>query len=163
MSDDAAIPEKRLLDKLLAERDELDQHIAFLEKRLGVSGAARTAPLGPSRNQEDVSNYSPLIGEFFGLSRPQAAASLLKKAKQNLTTNQIFETLKEAGYEGLSTKNAFNGLYTALIRASEVTKVAPNTWGLREWYPHLKEVKKRVPVTSLDGELPLNSTERERK
>jgi DNA-directed RNA polymerase delta subunit len=55
-------------------------------------------------------------------------------------------------------------LYTALTRSGDVRKVAPNTWGLREWYPHLKEPKKRIPVISnAEDVLPLGPTERESK
>jgi hypothetical protein len=143
-------PEQQLLEKLVAERAELDQHIAFLQRRLKlpVNGASGTSSASSPTEQ----SFGIQKGEFYGLSRPQAAAALLKKVKQNLTTNQIFENLKESGYEGLANKNAFNGLYTALSRASEVTKVAPNTWGLREWFPHLKESKKRVPTMTFDDD-----------
>jgi len=157
MENQAPTLERQLLDKLLAERADLDQHIALLQKRLGLEGTssppqAMTVPLDSLNVQK---------GEFYGMSRPQAAAALLRKAKQTLTTNQIFDRLRETGYDGLSGKNAFNGLYTALSRASEVTKVAPNTWGLREWYPHLKEPKKRVPITpeNLPDALPLNESD----
>ena len=146
--------EQQLLEKLLAERADLDQHIGLLQKRLGRNSTgdvafASSAPSG-SFSASELSAFGIQKGEFFGLSRPQAAAALLKKVRQNLTTNQIFEALKESGFD-VSGKNALNGLYTALTRNSEIRKVAPNTWGLREWYPHLKEAKKRVPVISNEG------------
>jgi hypothetical protein len=137
-------PEQVLLDKLLAERAEMDRLIAFLQKRRGMSPDATPSVISSSGETQ-----TPMKGEFFGLSRPAAAAALLKRVRRNLTTNEIFELLRESGYDGLSTKNAFNGLYTALSRSSEVTKVAPNTWGLRAHYPHLKDAKKR-PVTNGD-------------
>jgi DNA-directed RNA polymerase delta subunit len=100
-------------------------------------------------------------GEFYGLSRPQAATALLRKVGKPLTTTQIFEGLKEASFD-VSGKNALNVLYTALKRSGDVRKVAPNTWGLREWYPHLKEPKKRIPVISnAEDVLPLEPRERE--
>jgi len=72
--------------------------------------------------------------------------------------SQIFEGLKEASFD-VSGKNALNVLYTALTRSGDVRKVAPNTWGLREWYPHLKEPKKRIPVISnADDVLPPEPT-----
>ncbi len=89
------------------------------------------------------------------------AAALLKKARQTLTTNQIFEGLKESGFD-VSGKNALSGLYTALSRAADVRKVAPNTWGLREWYPHLKEAKKRTVLT-MEDVLPRDEVESEKK
>lgn len=157
MTDNGAQPERQLLEKLLAEREELDRHIAFLQKRLGASDA-----FVPPASASPIAAYGAQKGEFYGLSRPQAAAALLRKARRALTTNEIFEALRETGYD-LSGKNAFNGLYTALSRASEVIKVAPNTWGLREQYPHLKEPKKRVPTITFDNmkALPLGDNEKE--
>lgn len=159
-------PERELLTKLLAERAELDQHITFLQKRLGeahLSGSESVSTGSSSPNPfsvERLGSSGIQRGEFFGLSRPQAAAALLKKAKQTLTTTEIFEALRETGYD-VSGKNALNGLYTALSRNAEIKKVAPNTWGLREWYPHLKE-KKRVPVITMGGDvLPRDESEGE--
>ena len=147
-TDKAREPEQDLLEKLLSEREELDRHIAFLQKRLGISSEGGISP-SASTSPRDIGSPGIQKGEFFGLSRPQAAVALLRKLNRNLTTNQIFERLKESGYEGLSNRNAFNGLYTALIRSSEVAKVAPNTWGLREKYPHLKE-RKRPQASQVD-------------
>jgi hypothetical protein len=137
-------PEQELLEKLLSERDELDRHISFLQKRLGMDSADNPSTPSPNQRYIDATRTEIQKGEFYGLSRPQAAVALLRKRNKNLTTNQIFEALKESGYEGLSNRNAFNGLYTALIRSPEVAKVAPNTWGLREKYPHLKEKKQTL-------------------
>jgi hypothetical protein len=157
-------PERELLAKLLAERAELDQHILFLQKRLGEAGSTpETVALGSPQSPttfsvERLASSGIQRGEFFGLSRPQAAAALLKKAKQTLTTTEIFEALRETGYD-VSGKNALNGLYTALSRNMEIKKVAPNTWGLREWYPHLKEPKRRIPVMTNDDLPPLKLEE----
>jgi len=163
--EEAQALERQLLDKLLAERVELDQHIAFLQRRLGmpvsVTGSASpsvTLSVGPV----DIASSGVHPGEFYGLSRPQAATALLRKVGKPLTTTQIFEGLKEASFD-VSGKNALNVLYTALTRSGDVRKVAPNTWGLREWYPHLKEPKKRIPIVSNEDVLPLEATERERK
>lgn len=163
--EEAQAPEKQMLDKLLAERAELDQHIAFLQKRLGlpVSPSASLSPTTMASGSVDLASSGVHPGEFYGLSRPQAATAFLRKVGKPLTTTQIFEGLREASFD-VSGKNALNVLYTALSRSPEVRKVAPNTWGLREWYPHLKEPKKRMPVTSdADDVLPLEATERKGK
>ena len=161
--------ERQLLEKLLAERADLDQHIALLQKRLGAgysenSGGSTSASGGLSSPQELLNRAGVLKGEFYGMSRPQAAIALLKKLpKTPLTTNQIFEALKDSGLE-LGGKNALNGLYTSLSRLPEIRKVAPNTWGLKEWYPHLKEPKKRIPVMSNEpSALTIEEIEREDK
>lgn len=127
MSDDKS-PEKLLLDKLLAERAELDQLIAILQKRLDIAELSDPAALIPPEFSTSVKK-----GDFDGLSRPQATVALLKKLRRTLSTNEIFELLKEGGQD-MSGKNAFNALYTALSRTPDLKKVAPNTWGLREWY-----------------------------
>lgn len=162
--------ERQLLEKLLAERADLDQHIALLQKRLGGGysenlGASTPTPTGGLSSLQELLNRAGVLkGEFYGMSRPQAAIALLKKLpKTPLTTNQIFEALKDSGLE-LGGKNALNGLYTSLSRLPEVRKVAPNTWGLREWYPHLKEPKKRIPVMSNEpSALTIEEIEREDK
>lgn len=157
--------EQQLLDKLLGERAELDQHITFLQKRLGLPLTVSTSasPSAITTGPVDLANAGIQRGEFFGLSRPQAASALLRKVGKPLTTTQIFEGLKDASYD-VSGKNALNGLYTALSRAADIRKVAPNTWGLREWYPHLKEPKKRIPIVSNEDDiLPLGPAEGERK
>lgn len=142
--DNSTSAEKELLEKLLAERVELDRHIAFLQKRIGS-----LPDIDPPQSSlwdygGRPKGYQVQRGEFYGMSRSQAAVALLKKTgKLALTTNEIFEALNESGLD-MSGKNAFNGLYTALSRTAEVRKVAPNTWGLREWYPHLKDLKKKA-------------------
>jgi hypothetical protein len=147
--------EEQMLEKLIAERAEIDQQIAFLQKRVGGSISPESAPaISGGLNTNDIRG---LRGAFYGLSRPQAASALLKRYGKPLTTNEIFEALRDSGFD-VSGKNAFNGLYTALSRAADVRKVAPNTWGLREWYPLAKEPpKKRTPAhASNDDVLPLN-------
>src|ERR1051326_8045437 len=109
MEENAAI-ERQMLEKLLAERVELDQHIAFLQKRLGL-------PVSPSASMSPSASVSPPAvdlassgvhpGEFYGLSRPQAATALLRKVGKPLTTPQIFEGLKDASFD-VSGKNALN-------------------------------------------------------
>jgi hypothetical protein len=161
MNDELAL-ERQLLEKLLIERSELDRHIAFLQKRLGggvvslENGPPVSAPAG-SFSAGDLTAMGIQKGEFYGLSRPQAAAALLKKVKQNLTTSQIFEALKETGFD-VSGKNALNGLYTALSRNTDIRKVAPNTWGLREWYPHLKDIKKKPSLNLSDQRVLIRET-----
>lgn len=161
MEENAAL-ERQMLEKLLAERAELDQYIAFLQRRLGLSTSTPSgSPSVISAASVDLASSGVHPGEFYGLSRPQAATALLRKVGKPLTTTQIFEGLKEASFD-VSGKNALNVLYTALARSGDVRKVAPNTWGLREWYPHLKEPKKRIPVFSnAEDVLPLESRDRE--
>jgi hypothetical protein len=118
--------EKQLLDKLRAERKELDQLIVAIEKRMGIV---------PCADEEDESEEFAVFiasGQFAGLSRSQAAIQLLKQVDRALTTPQIFEFLKSGGAD-MSNKNSLNALYTALKRAPEIQKVKPNTWGLKEW------------------------------
>ena len=52
----------------------------------------------------------------------------------------------------MSGKNTMSALYTALVRRPETKKVAKNTWGLKEWYPHLEESKDTERKTDADQE-----------
>jgi len=131
--------EKRFLESLLAERAELDLHIAFLRKRLGVSEEVTTETITTSKQADRISVKQ---GEFYGLSRAEAAIKLLSKYGHALSTNEIVETLKETGLESMFIKNALPALYTSLSRHQEVCRVSKNTWGLKKWYPYLKDKKK---------------------
>jgi hypothetical protein len=130
---------KRLLETLLVERAELDLHIAFLRKRLGASEEAPAEAPAVSRTADRVGVKQ---GEFFGLSRAEAAIKLLSKYGQALSTNDIAEKLRESGLESMFAKNALTAMYTSLSRHQEVCRVSKNTWGLKKWYPHLKDKKK---------------------
>lgn len=143
-TDDIKNAEKLLLEKYLAERSHLDQLIAGLQKRLGIAQTSEASPLIPP----DLSTIVQK-GEFSGMSRPQAATALLRKVNRSLSTNEIFELLKESGLD-MSGKNAFTALYTALSRNSDVRKVAPNTWGLKEWSSQPMGVKKSDPAVDED-------------
>lgn len=141
MSDENT-PERILLDKLLAERSELDQLIVILQKRLNLEPTDLIPPEFSTTVQE---------GDFAGLSRPQAAMALLRKVKRTLSTNEIFELLKKGGQD-MSGKNAFIALYTALSRSPELKKAAPNTWGLAEWYKPPKVVREVEKKQELDDD-----------
>lgn len=131
--------EKRFLESLLAERAELDLHITFLRKRLGVSEEATTEATTTPKLTDRISVKQ---GEFYGLSRAEAAIKLLSKYGHALSTNELVEKLKESGLVSMFAKNALPAMYTSLSRHQEVCRVSKNTWGLKKWYPHLKDKKK---------------------
>lgn len=135
MSDNEITLEQRLLEKLLAEREELDAQIAFLQRRIGQPLA-----VAPPANEASVVQVQK--GEFFGMSRAEAAIALLRKVRRTMSTNEIFESLAETGFD-LSGKNVMSALYTTLLRHSDLRRVAKNTWGLKEWYPHLRDQPKK--------------------
>jgi hypothetical protein len=162
MSDtDNMSAERQFLEKLLAERAELDQLIIAVQKRLGKTENVEII------NHTVNETLSVNKGEFFGMSRAEAAIALLRKLKRTLSTNDIFKMLEESGLD-MAGKNVLGSLYTSLTRHSETRRVAPNTWGLKEWYPHLKDAplkdaKKKAgrtvdPEPTLDDEEPRPQT-----
>jgi hypothetical protein len=132
-------PERLLLDKLLLERDELDQMISILQRRLSRGDTAEISV--PTAKSEVVIGE----GELFGMSRADAAIALLTKLKRTLSTTEIYNALEESGVD-MRGKNALSSLYTSLMRHSHTRRVAPNTWGLKAWYPHLKDSKRDKSV-----------------
>jgi HB1, ASXL, restriction endonuclease HTH domain len=151
MSDNDITLEQRLLEKLLAERDELDTQIAFLQRRIGQ-------PLAAASSVTAESTSAPVQkGEFFGMSRAEAAIALLRKVKRTMSTNEIFDSLAESGLD-LSGKNVLGALYTTLLRHSDLRRVAKNTWGLREWYPHLRDQPKKKNGGSTEPQADLEPT-----
>lgn len=138
---------EELLRTLLEERAELDRLISALQKRLGPSERVGTqaALFGAepkTANSDSALPFGLQTGQFFGLSRPEAAIALLTRATRPLSTNEIVETLKVTGYD-VSGKNVLSAFYTALKRHPELRRVAKNTWGLKKWYPNLKDTGKK--------------------
>jgi hypothetical protein len=155
MSDaDRMNPERVLLENLLLERSELDQVISILERRLSRTEDARISA--------SIARSGLAIGkgEFSGMSRAEAAIALLTKLKRPLSTSEIYKAIEESGLD-MSGKNALTSLYTALMRHPDTRRVAPNTWGLKAWYPHLKDSKRKKAVQS--GELTLGPEEDDQK
>lgn len=154
MSENDITLEQRLLEKLLAEREELDVQISFLQKRIGQplpTSAPANEPVRGLASGAIRPESTPIRkGEFFGMTRAEAAIALLGKLKRTMSTNEIFDVLSESGLD-MSGKNVLSSLYTTLLRHPDLRRVAKNTWGLKQWYPHLREQPKKKNGSDLSS------------
>jgi hypothetical protein len=141
------------LEKLRADRDELNALILGIEKRLGiVSNTGKQATgsneVGPTVNI-DVSDIP--VGFFHNLGQAAAAEKLLRlNPGHPLTSQAIMETFRKSGVQSTS-KNAMTILYTTLKRHPKFERVANKAWGLAEWYP---EKRKRADKDDDEIEVP---------
>ena len=88
------------------------------------------------RSAEGVSpHFYP--GQFYGKSQTGAAADVLKVYGKPQRTKAILEASSRAGLN-VGGSNPEANLYRTLLRSKEFIKVAPDTWGLVDWYPQAK-------------------------
>jgi len=76
-------------------------------------------------------------GQFYGKSQTGAAADVLKMYGKPQRTKAILEALSKAELN-VGGSNPEANLYRSLLRGREFIRVAPDTWGLADWYPQAK-------------------------
>jgi hypothetical protein len=143
--------EKAILSEWMRERDDLDNLISGLQKRIAArSGAAGAVPASTGKIAPD---------EFFRLSTPEAIKKYLKiVGKPARSTTDIIDGLKAGGMD-----TNYTNVYTALMRLQKrdavIAKVGEN-WGLDEWYPAAPlSVKVKAAVAAAQGAEPLPEEE----
>lgn len=116
--------------EIKAVEEKYDQAIAAIELVMGSS------PLGDvqgyrSRESGDIRIN---VGEFHGMPFTSAARAILQKTnRQPLKTEQIVRYIEASGRK-IEAKNPAATVYSSLTRNPDFELVAPNTWGLAEWY-----------------------------
>jgi hypothetical protein len=122
------------LEQLKKEREELNQLILGLERKLGIGDDHAEVTTSNAPKMKLTIDDVPM-GFFHNLSQPQAAEKLLRlNPGQPLTTQDMLDAFRKSGMV-LNPKNAATILYTALTRNPKFERVAKKTWGLSEWYP----------------------------
>jgi hypothetical protein len=93
--------------------------------------------------------------EFYGQPLATAIRLVLERRRAgglgSVTVNDIYDVLVEGGYkfDAKNEENAKRGLYSTLTKSSNTFHRLPNgSYGLREWYPNLKE---RAPKSEANG------------
>ena len=130
-----------LLAELMEERVNLDNMIAWVQKRMAQNGVTSlTAPITISKPNEPQRFPRFSSDAFFRMSVPTAIKAYLNFVKQPANANDIVDGLKNGGLTTRS-KNLYATVYPTLLRmksANEVVKVDKRQWGLAEWYPARK-------------------------
>lgn len=143
---------RQLLDKWLAQRDDLTKLIEALQRDLGQSsestgnGNVAITPLaGGLRASGQLSTVHLQVkpGEFYGMSHTEAAQAYLRKVGHAVHVDKILEVLQAGGVK-MAGKTPKANLYTALVRGTKrFVLVSPGTFGLAEFYPARKVVDKK--------------------
>ena len=143
---------RQLLEKWLAQRDDLTKLIEALQRDLGQSfestgnsNVANTQLAGTARASAQVSAALLYVkpGEFYGMSHTEAAQAYLRKVGHAVHIDKILEMLQAGGVK-MDTKTPKANLYTALVRGTRrFVLVSPSTFGLAEFYPTRKVVDKK--------------------
>lgn len=143
----------RKREGLLAELSKVNTAIGAIEELAGKplstpadanSGVAAESTLTELPSKE-LGTIRP--DEYFGLSQGQAAKKYLQKVGHAAHIEEIMKGITQGGIRvaGNSTRN----LYIALVRnTTDFVLVGTNTFGLREFYPHLKRGKKESKPTT---------------
>ena len=117
-----------------------DSLIVNLEAVLGEGQGqqfASTASTAP-----EVGEVHITVGEFHGMPYTSTAGAILQKTNRKpLKTHDILRHIEKSGRK-VEGKNPVGTIYSSLKRNRDFELVAPNTWGLAEWYS--KKRKKNV-------------------
>lgn len=133
---------QKLLADLMAERANLDNMIAWVEKRISQDGTVPSVASVAAVKPGEPKRYPRMLASdaFFRMSVPDAIKAYLGIMKRPANANEITEGLKQGGFTTRS-KNLYATVYPTLLRmknANEVVKVDKRRWGLTEWYPSRK-------------------------
>ena len=142
------------LDVARRDRQELDQLIGYLSRRLGVSeddeSAGQTRGTGGGQTPPDVIPSTLVAdGEFFGMSATKATKALLNKLGRTrpLKTREIFDAIKKGGVNPATP----DVLYKSLARSKDFELASKGTWGLSEWYGNRSRKSRRDPGNDESG------------
>lgn len=136
---------------LLAELAKVNTAIGAIEElsgsppsmptSAGNSAILESTPVSLSKESPPKELGAIRPDEYFGLSQGQAAKKYLQRVGHAVSIDEIIKGITQGGIKlaGDTRKN----LYITLVRnTAEFVLVGPNTFGLREFYPHLRRGKK---------------------
>jgi hypothetical protein len=126
--------------------DKYDPAIAALE--ILLNGGAINRIESPAVEGAEVQIK---IGEFHGMPTTSATKVILQRANRPLRTDDIVRHIEKSGRK-LEAANPAGNIYSSLKRNPDFELVAPNTWGLAEWYPNRSRKSKSAPSVAAKTE-----------
>jgi hypothetical protein len=139
---------RSILSGFLKNRDDIELVLELAKKILALPSVA-AQPLRPDVADQVSSGEGALVqfysGQFYGRSQTAATAEVLKIYGKPQKTKAILEALTKAELK-VGGRKPEGTLYRTLLRSKEFTRVAPDTWGLSEWYPDAKLKPIPTPV-----------------
>lgn len=126
-----------------------DNAIAAIEAVRG--GLAIQVNSSDATGQGDSADQITIaIGEFHGMPYTNAARVILQKTgRKVLTTREILNFIEKSGRK-VEVKNPAGTIYSSLTKNADFELVAPNTWGLAEWYGKKRKSNKSVATRTLE-------------
>ncbi len=129
---------EKVLNDLLAERNELDRMISWVKNRLGRADVEPGAPAVALAKMPESTRFGRLAKDaFFRMSVSDAIKAYLSFAKKPQSARDITDALIAGGLT-FKAKNLYQTVFPTLSRMAketgEVAKLKDNTWGLSEWY-----------------------------
>ncbi|SRR5216683_716430 len=129
--------------------DKYDAAISALTELAGSGLSA--APALDAVTGESV-EIQIRVGEFHGMTLTSAARTILAKGGRPMRTDEIVKHVEKSGRK-LEAANPSANLYSSLKRNPDFELVAPNTWGLAEWYPGRSRKSKPMSVAAKAEEI----------
>jgi hypothetical protein len=146
--------------------DKLQEKIKSHKQTINhLCGEMNEAPLYPDADEELASNSTATRSdEFYGKPLATAVRTILERRKRaNLgaaTVPEIYKVMKEGGFhfEAKNEANAQRSLHIAMAKNTSTFHRLPKTnkYGLREWYPAIKDKKPGSNSDDGAGQLPLH-------
>ncbi len=141
----------KVLAELMEERENLDNMIAWVQKRLGRNDVGASLPNSAGESSEPR-RFPRLLPShaFFRMKVPQAIRAYLNFVKRPRSAKEITQGLKDGGFASRA-KNLYATVFPSLLRmekTEEIERVGKGEWGLSEWYKGRKgdvDEKERQP------------------
>ena len=128
---------EKVLAELMAERENLDNMIAWVQKRLGRNDVGASLPNSVGESSEPRRFPRLLASDaFFRMKVPQAIKAYLNIVKRPRSAKEITQGLKDGGF-ATRARNLYATVFPTLLRmekAEEIERVGKGEWGLSEWY-----------------------------
>jgi len=138
--DQESVDYRSIMTALLKNPEDLDL-VLQISKKLLATQKPSIQLQAPEKNgnepKSDVTSLQFFPGQFFGKSQMQAAAEILRGFGKPQKTKTIMDAMAKAELK-VGGKDPEGTIYRSLLRSKEFMKVAPDTWGLAEWYPEAK-------------------------
>jgi hypothetical protein len=146
--------------------DKLQEKIKSHKQTINhLCGEMNEAPLYPEADEEiAIGTTATRSDEFYGKPLATAVRTILERRKRaNLgaaTVPEIYKAMKDGAFhfEAKNEANAQRSLHIAMSKNAAVFHRLPNSnkYGLREWYPAIKDKKAGSNNDEASGQLPLH-------
>jgi hypothetical protein len=147
---------KKAIEEMQTELQQQEQQVADTKKLINqLCGRAKMAPIYTDAElQVNMAVVAVQRNSFFGRPLQTCVREFLEMRKRSnlgpASLNQIFDALREGGYD-LKTISANSeadqkrGVAITLAKNSATfIRLPTEDWGMRDWYPNVREKKNRA-------------------